>query len=346
MKKRGFTLIELLVVIAIIALLIGILLPALGKARQAARQLTDANQVKQIHTAMVTWAGNNDGDYPLPSEVDPRNITVAAGGISSPADLFKLDSTRAIFSLLLFNGSTTAEIYVSPAEAGPIEEFDDLMTDEPTGASQPDEALWDPVFRVHPSTSADAAYDANRATTGSGNFSYAHTPPFGARKNTYWNNSFKAQDAVIGNRGASWVLNGGGADGEWDLVGDSATVSNNYNTPVGVNSNTLLIHGSRVKWEGNIAYNDNHVDFETQPDPEDIVYVFTGLNPAEKRSQPDNLFVNEDDRTRVDDSPSNPHNIVGSSQNNRNNYLRSYAENITGSAGASGLTVSINVFHD
>ncbi len=66
-KKRAFTLVELLVVIGIIAVLISVLLPALNRARGAARTIVCASNMRQIGQATFLYVNDNKGLLPLGS---------------------------------------------------------------------------------------------------------------------------------------------------------------------------------------------------------------------------------------------------------------------------------------
>jgi prepilin-type N-terminal cleavage/methylation domain-containing protein len=267
--RHGFTVIELIVVVIVVLLLIGILLPLLERPHpHGSRQIKDSTQVRGIHQGMVLWAQNNKDVYPLPSLVDDKDETVADQGAAK-------DTTANIISIMIYNGFFSPELCVSPAESNQsIKVIGNYSYSSPAAAVNPAKALWDPAF----------ATDFTGGKTGY--FSHAHTPPADERLKKTWDNTFQATEAVIGNRGP-------------EITAMTTGKGRTFTTAI-PSSNTYLIHGGRTTWEGNIAYNDNHIAFETRIDPESTPYT-----DAAGKAWFDCLFYDEPD------DPKSTNNFLG-----------------------------------
>jgi prepilin-type N-terminal cleavage/methylation domain-containing protein/prepilin-type processing-associated H-X9-DG protein len=94
-KRPAFTLVELLVVIGIIALLVGILLPALNKARQQAYVVSCQARLRQIHQMAMLYATANKGSLPWGGDLNAGSTVV--NGVTASLDY---DWSTKLFSML------------------------------------------------------------------------------------------------------------------------------------------------------------------------------------------------------------------------------------------------------
>ncbi len=113
--KKLFTLIELLVVIAIIAILAAMLMPALSKAREAARTSNCINNLKQCGQGMLFYAGDFEGMIPMRNQVRAENDNFELPGLSGLGRYSWADCLRT-FGYLPHNRS----LFQCPSRVEPI----------------------------------------------------------------------------------------------------------------------------------------------------------------------------------------------------------------------------------
>ncbi|MBW8000774.1 MAG: type II secretion system protein [Planctomycetes bacterium] len=267
MKKKGFTLIELLVVIAIIAMLMGILMPALARVRALAQRVVCGSNARSIGTALMLYV-NDDEDESMPIGYD--------WSLDDPEDWDRWKDTGGSYAVATISSSlyllvrgeyTTSDQFICKGEGSTPVDIGKFYNVDPANRPEDLSEAWDfgnatKKAKLHPAT----------------HNSYAYQMP-------YPNNSGKSHPASTGSNSNLAIL----ADlnpyiedkeiiGNEDFDDDSDKATRKQNS---------LSHQQDGQ---NVLYIDGHVKFSTRPTvgvEDDNIYTYWQEDNMDPMSNPD-----------------------------------------------------------
>jgi hypothetical protein len=247
--------------------------------------MKDSTQQVQIHKAMlIDSASDSMGRLITPGLVNRK----AYGGVQTQGqglESFAFNNTARLYSACVAREMFNTDILIGPTEypgSNVVEKGKaatiGLAADAPYNYAAYDPTLdtsdttplgyWDDTFlaNIHQG-------NPNGTPQSACNASFACQPMFGERKKLGWRNSGDSSRPLLGTRGVKH--------------GNTGESSANYAPPDYRQSPTLLLHGTRKEWDGNIVYGDNHAEFTTTFYPKQTSFICSN---AGSNLQRDNIF--------------------------------------------------------
>jgi len=245
MKRRGFTLIELLVVVAIIALLIAILLPSLGKARELANRSACAANVRGFLQSCAVYAQQNSDAFPSTAGTGNAQYKIT---LDSATTAGTTNNPTTTLNYLYFPGGTTTGTALTTENM--IQHIPWILVLSQQIAPKQLICKSDPVGNSTAAPLTDANGNYFKGPTDYSQMSYSFAFPWnttGTGAAPYWRNNTDSSCPLMSDMSLS------GSNMAANATVNGVTGTKAYNSPN---------HGGDGQ---NVGYGDAHVDFFRDP---------------------------------------------------------------------------------